>query len=109
MSAARTPGIAATTDAASAIWRLRSAVSSKSVRPSPRAAATADSLVVEVAILGDQRGRGRAIEKAGIEVRQPVMGGQAPGDRALARRRRTVDGDDHPERPIPAARLPMGS
>ena len=41
ISAARTPGIAATTEAASAIWRVRSVASSKSVRPSPRAAATA--------------------------------------------------------------------
>src|SRR5262249_61533320 len=37
----------------------------------------------------------RAIDQPGIEMAQPVVSGEALRHRALARRRRSVDGDDH--------------
>ena len=58
-------------------------------------------LVGDVAILGHEGRGGRAIEEPGVQVRQAVVGGQAPRDRALARCGRAVDGDDHQERPDP--------
>ena len=56
-------------------------------------------LVVDIAILGDHRRGGRAIEETRVQVRQSVMGREPPGDRAFARSRGTVDGDDHPNAP----------
>ena len=51
--------------------------------------------VVQTLVGLQQACGGRAIEQAGVEMRQAVVRRQAPGDRALARSGRTVDGDDH--------------
>ena len=94
-SAARTAGIAATTEAASPISRPRSRASSRCARSSACAARTAACLVRERIVEIDQRAGDGAIEQAGVEMRQPVMQRQPLGEGALARGRRTVDGDDH--------------
>src|SRR4029079_12917566 len=39
--------------------------------------------------------RDGAVERAGIEIGEAVMRGDALGDGSLARRRRSVDADDH--------------
>ena len=39
--------------------------------------------------------RDRAVKQAGVEMRQAVMAGERLGDRALAARGGSVDGDDH--------------
>src|SRR5262245_28713323 len=48
-------------------------------------------------ILSTRQGVARdgAVERAGVEISEPVMPGDALGDRALAGRRRPVDRDDH--------------
>ena len=89
--------MAATTEAASPICRVRKVSSLKSARPSPRAAATAGGLVVEIAVLGDQGGGDGAIEEAGVEMGQAVVRSYSARDGALARGRGPVDGDDHPK------------
>ena len=43
----------------------------------------------------EQRLGHRAIEQAGVEMAQAVMRGEPLAERALAGRRRSVDGDDH--------------
>src|SRR3546814_1288092 len=44
--------------------------------------------MVELRLIAD-----RAVEQPGVEHRQAKMRGERPGDRALSRRGRTVDGD----------------
>ena len=63
---------------------------------------------VEAAI-GDPLADG-AIEEAGVEIGQAEMAGEPRRERALAGRRRSVDGDDHgarrdDPRPLPKADL----
>ena len=52
-------------------------------------------LVVERASGIEQRLGDRAIDQPGVEVAQPEMRREPLAERALARRRRSVDGDDH--------------
>ena len=51
--------------------------------------------IVEAMAAGTQRLRHRAIEQPGVEMAQPIMGGEPLAQRALARSRRSVDRDDH--------------
>ncbi len=43
----------------------------------------------------EQRMGNRAIEQARVEMAKAIMGGEPLAERALARRGRTIDGDDH--------------
>ena len=94
-SAARTSGKAETIEAASPISWLLSAASSNRAGSSARAAATARAAIVEPLAGVEQRLRHRPVEQPGVEMAQPVMGGEPLAERALAGRRRSVDGDDH--------------
>ncbi len=59
-------------------------------RPRPRRVA-----IVERLAGIEQRLRHRAVDQAGIEMPQPIVGGEPLAERALAGGRRPVDGDDH--------------
>ena len=77
------------------------------VVPSAKAAATARigySSIIEPLAGLDQRHRHRPVDQPGIEVPQPVMGGEPLAERALSGGRRSVDGDDH-EQSAPSARI----
>ena len=56
-------------------------------------------LALRVAAPAQQVKGDRAVEQAGVEMREVEAAGEGAGDGALAARRRSVDGDDH--------RLPM--
>src|SRR5262249_919156 len=61
-------------------------------------------LVLQISASAQQRVRDRAVDHPGIEMAEAVMGGKAPGERALAGGGRTVDRDDH-ENSAPSARI----
>jgi hypothetical protein len=52
----------------------------------------------------DERLGDGAVDQAGVEMAQAVMGGEFPAERAFARGGRSVDGDDH-ERSHPSERI----
>src|SRR5215472_10058621 len=60
--------------------------------------------VVETVAGVEHRLRDRPVEQPGVEMPQPVMGGEAFAERPLAGSCRTVDGDDHEKSP-PSARI----
>jgi hypothetical protein len=92
--AARTSGTEETREAASPIARSRRRGSESRSAERAEAAPRGRRRIVEVGALVDQGERDGAIEQAGIEMRQPVMQGEALCERALARGGRAVDGDD---------------
>ena len=71
-----------------------------------RAAATAAAAVVQRAAAPPHVARDGAIEQAGVEMGEAELRGDALGQRALARSRRTIDGDDHGLAPRLTARSP---
>ncbi len=52
----------------------------------------------------EQRHRHRPVDQAGVEMAQPIVGGEPLAERALAGRGRSVDGDDHVSSP-PSPRI----
>ena len=107
--AARTCGWTATREASSpASWPRRLRVGEPRRVERRGDPAGRRGIVGIEAALGHRPADG-AVEEAGVEIGQAVVGGEPRGERALARRRRPVDGDDHGATIMPARSPPATS
>ena len=104
MSAARTSGMAETTEAASpTAWDLeRGLVEARRIER--LGGGDRGGYIVRTASGIEQRFGHRAVDQPGIEMAQAVMRRQPLAERAFARCRRSIDGDDH-DKSAPSERI----